>query len=43
MIKVTDTGVGIRDEHKGNLFKAFSQINSIENKKLNKAGVGLGL
>ncbi len=42
-ISITDTGVGIKEEDKGNLLVAFGKSESDENKKLNRQGVGLGL
>ncbi|CAD8179181.1 unnamed protein product [Paramecium pentaurelia] len=42
-ISVIDTGIGISDDDKVKLFKAFAKGNSEESKKLNTQGVGLGL
>ncbi|CAK58137.1 unnamed protein product (macronuclear) [Paramecium tetraurelia] len=42
-ISVADTGIGISDEDKLKLFKAFAKSNSEESKKMNIQGVGLGL
>ncbi|CAD8121733.1 unnamed protein product [Paramecium sonneborni] len=42
-ISVIDTGIGISDDDKIKLFKAFAKGNSEESKKLNSQGVGLGL
>ncbi|CAD8056363.1 unnamed protein product [Paramecium sonneborni] len=41
LITVSDTGVGISDEVKGQLFKSYSTFDS--EKKQNRNGVGLGL
>ena len=40
-IKVTDTGIGIRPEDIGDLFKDFAQMDMMSNR--NKEGTGLGL
>jgi signal transduction histidine kinase len=40
-IAVADTGVGIKEEDKGKLFKLFGFLD--ETKKLNTKGIGLGL
>ncbi|CAD8200087.1 unnamed protein product [Paramecium pentaurelia] len=42
-ISVIDTGIGISDDDKIKLFKAFAKGNSEESKKMNTQGVGLGL
>ncbi|CAD8111583.1 unnamed protein product [Paramecium sonneborni] len=42
-ISVIDTGIGISDDDKVKLFKAFAKGNSEESKKMNSQGVGLGL
>ena len=41
LISVKDTGVGIKDEDKGRLFKLFGFVDNT--KQLNKNGIGLGL
>jgi len=41
LFKVKDTGIGIAEENIGNLFKAFSQIDTKSERKF--AGTGLGL
>ena len=41
MVTVEDTGIGIKDEDKGKLFKLFGFLE--ENRKLNTKGIGLGL
>lgn len=38
-----DTGLGIRDEDKPKLFKAFGKLSNNESSIMNKNGVGLGL
>ena len=38
-----DTGLGIKDEDKNKLIKAFAKIDTDESKVLNRHGVGLGL
>ena len=43
MISVVDTGIGIRDQDKPRLIRAFGKIIEKEGKKLNAQGVGLGL
>ena len=40
MFQVTDTGLGIKDEDQGKLFKLFG---SIKTNKINTKGIGLGL
>ena len=35
MVMIQDTGLGIKDEDQGKLFKAFGKINSEESLKLN--------
>jgi signal transduction histidine kinase len=35
-VSVTDTGIGIKEEDKGNLLIAFGKSESDENKKLNR-------
>lgn len=35
-ICITDTGIGIKEEDKGNLLVAFGKSESDENKKLNR-------
>lgn len=39
--QIIDTGIGIKEENIGKLFKFFGQIES--SKKINKGGMGLGL
>lgn len=43
IIKVEDTGVGIKLENQTKLFQAFGKVDSDENEYLNSQGVGLGL
>ncbi|KAM3138270.1 hypothetical protein pb186bvf_009546 [Paramecium bursaria] len=43
LIKVMDTGLGIKDEDKNKLIKAFAKVDTDESKVLNRHGVGLGL
>jgi CheY-like chemotaxis protein len=43
IISVIDTGIGIKKEHQGKLFHAFSRVLQDENAFLNHQGVGLGL
>ena len=38
-----DTGLGIKDEDKNKLIKAFAKVDTDESKVLNRHGVGLGL
>ena len=38
-----DTGIGIKEENKKFLFKAFGKVQEGENEYLNSQGVGLGL
>jgi signal transduction histidine kinase len=40
---VIDNGIGIKDENKKLLFKAFGKVQDGENEYLNSQGVGLGL
>ena len=40
-ISVTDTGLGIKEEDQGKLFKLFGQVQN--NQGLNQGGIGLGL
>jgi signal transduction histidine kinase len=42
-IITTDTGIGIKEEDKAKLFKAFSKIELGQKIHLNQTGVGLGL
>jgi signal transduction histidine kinase/CheY-like chemotaxis protein len=42
-ISISDTGIGIKEEDKKRLFKAFSKIDLGEDMHLNNMGVGLGL
>ena len=42
-ISISDTGIGISEENKGKLFKAFEKIDLGEKSVLNAQGVGLGL
>ena len=42
-ISIIDTGIGISEENKGKLFRAFEKIDLGEKKSLNTQGVGLGL
>lgn len=43
IFSVKDNGIGIKEEDKDKLFRAFGKIHNEENKKLNSNGVGLGL
>ena len=40
-LSVIDTGIGIKDEEKDNLFKMFGYID--DSHQMNKHGIGLGL
>ena len=42
IIKVEDSGIGIKDEDKPKLFKLFGKLDN-EDSQLNKRGIGLGL
>ncbi|CAD8073131.1 unnamed protein product [Paramecium primaurelia] len=42
-ISISDSGIGVQEQDKEMLMKAFGKINSEESKKLNAQGVGLGL
>jgi len=42
-ISVSDTGIGIKEEDKSKLFKAFSKLDVAQTMHMNKTGVGLGL
>ena len=42
-VSISDTGIGISEENKRKLFKAFEKIDLGEKKALNTQGVGLGL
>ena len=42
-VTISDTGIGISEENKGKLFKAFAKIDLGEKSVLNAQGVGLGL
>jgi signal transduction histidine kinase len=43
LIKVSDTGLGIRPEDMKKLFKDFGRVTNEQDLLLNKNGVGLGL
>jgi two-component system, sensor histidine kinase len=43
IIKVTDSGIGIRAEDQPRLFRLFGKLDGKMEKSLNKSGVGLGL
>ena len=40
-ISVTDTGIGIKEEDIGNLFKSFSRLEEIRNRHIEGTGLGL--
>lgn len=42
-IKVTDTGVGISEEHIAHIFKRFYQVNTSESLRVRGSGIGLSL
>ena len=42
-IAIKDTGIGIREEDLGKLFKEFGRIKNSQDEQLNRNGVGLGL
>lgn len=42
MFYVEDSGIGIREEDKCNLFKIFGKLDQ-SNQKINPQGIGLGL
>jgi signal transduction histidine kinase len=42
IVTVKDTGIGIKEENQGNLFKMFGSIKDEKN-KVNMKGIGLGL
>jgi len=42
-IKVSDSGVGISEEHIAHIFKRFYQVNSSESLKVRGSGIGLSL
>lgn len=42
-VSISDTGLGIKNEDKNKLFKAFGKIQDETNNTLNSQGVGLGL
>lgn len=42
-IKVSDTGIGISQEHINNIFKRFYQVNSPQSLKVRGSGIGLSL
>jgi len=42
-IKVTDTGVGISEEHIAHVFKRFYQVNTSESLRVRGSGIGLSL
>lgn len=43
LIKVKDTGIGIKKSNLTKLFKAFGKVDNIREQELNPQGVGLGL
>jgi CheY-like chemotaxis protein len=43
IIKVTDTGMGIKEEDQRKLFKLFGKLQNAKSIEVNKSGVGLGL
>ncbi|CAD8114737.1 unnamed protein product [Paramecium sonneborni] len=43
IIKISDTGLGIREEDRKKLMKAFGRLDDDETKQFNRSGVGLGL
>jgi signal transduction histidine kinase/DNA-binding response OmpR family regulator len=43
VIKVTDSGVGISEEHITHIFKRFYQVNTSESLKVRGSGIGLSL
>ena len=43
MIRVTDTGIGIKPEEQGKLFQPFRQIDSGLTRQVRRDGVGLAI
>jgi len=43
VFEVEDTGIGIKEEDRGQLFKMFSRLRTVETRRQNTKGVGLGL
>ena len=42
MFSIEDTGIGIKDEDKGKLFRLFGKLEQY-NREINSSGIGLGL
>ena len=42
-VKVTDTGIGITQEHFNTIFKSFEQVRGTDSRSFGRAGLGLAI